>query len=512
MFARTSRNHVFALEGGGDQAWERPRLTSGTLFVLGAMNLIDCINYSLLTPYVDSMVSDFMGRPRNDGSVVQMVGLLIGLYALCEVLFSPLWGYLADCLGRKPVMLIGLAGSAVAPVLFGMASNLPVAFIARGLDGFFCGNIGVAKTYLGEIVDHTNEARGFSFLAVCFSLGLFIGPLLGGQLVDPAHWWPSLFSGTPFERHPYLLPNLTYAFFAAVSWLLGWCFLKETLPPWERTRSRWRSPLVAGLLQDEVNEPRDPSAINARRSEPDRPQKRRETIVALLFLLSYCFLTGYYAAWTQIIALIVALPRSIDGFNFNPEQIGMLQNAAGVGLLSTQLLIYPWLTKRIGFLSCFVCGCLVNSLVTLLFPLYGLMTDPDTFGAWRYAPLMLMMLLGQAAGGFCFPTAFVWINRSLEGKDKGTWNGWGNSLGALFRAIFPPFMDALMSFGLRFGVLGGRYLPIFVNALAGFTSMALAIISVRAQDRIVAAKKRTVAIGDHLHREAAETVVGAWSP
>ena len=53
------------------------------------------------------------------------------------------------------------------------------------LDGFFCGNAGVTKTYLGELVDSSNEASAFGKLSLTFSLGLFIGPMLGGTLSNP---------------------------------------------------------------------------------------------------------------------------------------------------------------------------------------------------------------------------------------------------------------------------------------------------------------------------------------
>jgi len=208
----------------------RPRLTPKTLFVLGAINLIDCINASLLTPYVTSMVSDFMKLEATDPQVGHVVGLLVGLYSVCEVIFSVFWGWLADRIGRKPALLIGLAGSVVAPIMFGLGQSLEVVFFARALDGFFCGNVGVSRTYLGEIVDQSNETQAFNFLSLCFATGLFIGPMLGGQLVYPAHWAPGIFAGTIFDSRPFLLPNLTYAMFALVSWVIGAIFLEETLP------------------------------------------------------------------------------------------------------------------------------------------------------------------------------------------------------------------------------------------------------------------------------------------
>lgn len=320
---------------------------------------------------------------------------------------------------------------------------------------------------LGEIVDSTNEARGFSFLAVCFSLGLLVGPLLGGQFADPAARMPGIFEGTIFERHRFLMPNLVYACFAGVALLLGICFLEESLPASDRKSCGRRQAAECNLL-DTIAE--------------DSPKTRSTSNkITVCFLISYSLLSGYYSAWQQDFVTIVSLPSRVSGFGFSPAQIGMIQNFAGVGLLFTQLLFYPRLTRRFGLLACFVGGCSVNMTVTALFPAYGLMADADTFGKWRYVPLAAMMMLGQAAAGFCFPTMFVWINRSLEGKDRGTWNGWANSLGALSRGLFPPAAGAFLSLGLKSGVGVGRYLPVFVNVLIGASCVALTTLTVRAE-------------------------------
>lgn len=479
MLSSSSRRDSDPTRSG--QEWEKPRLTSGSLFVLGAINLIDCINVSLLTPYVDRMVSDFVGRPTSDAHVIQTVGILIGMYSLIEVVVSPFWGYLADILGRRPVMLIGLAGSAFAPVLFGMADTLPGVFFARGLDGFFCGNLGVTKAYMGELVDSTNEARGFSVLSLSFSMGLVIGPVLGGQLVYPATWLPGVFEGTTFDSHPYLLPNLIYACFAVISWICGFCFLKETLPPERRCCKRRHQP-AGGFLPKDMVESQQSSAEVV--GEQDRPEGWQRTKVALLFLVAYCLLTGYSSVWYQIFVLIVALPRSISGFELEPQAIGMILNAAGVGLILTQLLCYTRATLRWGFLPCYIAGLSANLIVTAFFPVYGLMADPDKFGMWRLAPLAAMIMIGQMGFGFVFPSLFIWINRSLEGKDKGLWNGAINSMGALCRGLFPPIADALLAAGLTYGLPLGRYIPVFLMTLVGVALLALTRWSVFELERI----------------------------
>jgi hypothetical protein len=158
----------------------------------------------------------------------------------------------------------------------------------------------------------------------------------------------------------------------------------------------------------------------------------------------------------------------------------MIQNVAGVALLLTQLLLYPSLTKNFGLVPCFSAGCIVNVIVFAFFPVYGLFADPSEFGFWRYVPLATMMFIGQAAIGFCFPTMFVWVNRSLEGKDKGTWNGFTNAVAAICRSIFPPAMDALLALGLKSSLPLGRYLPVFVNAVVGFVCLVLTTATARA--------------------------------
>lgn len=441
----------------------KPTLTTGTLLVLGVMNLIDCINVSLLMPYIDSMISTLMAQPTNAPSVVHTVGVLVGFYSLCEIVFCPFWGALSDRIGRRPVLLVGLAGSAVAPVIFGMARSIQVAFLGRGLDGFFCGNVGVSKTYLGELVDETNEARGFGCLAVCFSLGLIIGPMLGGSLSNPASWAPTWFSGTIFDSHPYLLPNLTYACLAVSAWFVGWIFLDETLPD--------KTIATSGKLNEALL---PASGDRGPRRSVDRSLFGGYSRKLVLSVLLYGNLTGYAGCWTQNFVLIVALPRSLGGFAMSPHEIGSVMNFGGFGLLLVQLFVFPAFIKRFGFFRAFAFGWILHSVVTLLLPVYALMADPEVFGTWRYLPLASMCFFGQAGLGFCFPTAFVWINRALGSSDRGSVNGVANSLGALCRALYPPFSSVLLSLGLGSSLSVGRYLPVFVMSFVGTASWCLA--------------------------------------
>eukprot|EP00933_Yihiella_yeosuensis_P074742 TRINITY_DN8377_c0_g3_i1.p1 TRINITY_DN8377_c0_g3~~TRINITY_DN8377_c0_g3_i1.p1 ORF type:complete len:568 (-),score=62.44 TRINITY_DN8377_c0_g3_i1:178-1848(-) len=492
---------------GSDGSWQPPRLNSKTLFVLGAMNMIDCININLLNPYVDEMVSDLLGKSPDEPEVAQTVGLLIGLYSLCEVLFSVLWGTIADRIGRKPALLIGLGGSVIAPIMFGLGKSLPMIFTARALDGFFCGNIGVTRTYLGEIVDETNEAKGFSFLAVNFSLGLFIGPMLGGELVYPARWAPGLFAGTIFETYPYLLPNLTYAIFALVAWIIGAIFLEETLP--RSKRCKWGRRAAEDLLNDQgpglqrqhsmtpgtdpigapagfcLDEAEDARILQVEGESTERSSKWCCLYPRTLFqvLMAYCTLSGFTAAGNQLFILLVCLPRSADGWALKPSEIGILQNIGAAALLLTQTCFYPRWTKRFGFYKVFCCGWILMLSSYLLFPVYGLFADPSIYGFWRFVPLGCMQFVLATAGGMVFPTAFAFINRAAAGMDRGAVNGWSNSTGALCRASFPPFSAWLLTMGMKTGHPWGRYLPIYLNGFVSCVALIFALPGLRKIDK-----------------------------
>eukprot|EP00931_Biecheleriopsis_adriatica_P096725 TRINITY_DN70410_c0_g1_i1.p1 TRINITY_DN70410_c0_g1~~TRINITY_DN70410_c0_g1_i1.p1 ORF type:complete len:560 (+),score=31.04 TRINITY_DN70410_c0_g1_i1:158-1681(+) len=487
------------------------------------MNMIDCINVNLLTPYVDKMVSQFLNKSPDEPEVAQTVGLLVGLYSLCEVCLSPVWGALADRIGRKPALLIGLAGSVLAPIMFGLGQSLPVVFAARALDGIFCGNVGVTRTYLGEIVDESNEAKGFGFLSICFSVGLFIGPLLGGELVYPAQWAPGVFSGTVFDDYPFLLPNLTYACFAAVAWIIGAVFLEETLPEGERCQCRRRQDRrhftrqlsnLSGQLTPGVDPTGAPAVYftdDASEAVPvDNPLTAHQQKPCLCtslthVIIAFCALSGYTSANAQLFVLIVSFPCSTGGFGFGPQQIGALQTVAAAALMISNICVYPRATKRFGFLQCFLVGWCVNNLATLLFPVYGLFADPDKYGFWRYVPLACMQIFLAISGNMMFPTSFAFINRAAEGHDRGTVNGWANSAGALCRAFFPPAASFVLTIGSESRMAMGRYLPLFVNSLVSTLLLLVSIPGLRKIDQQKARQVNLQAPPRNLSNEGLES-------
>lgn len=84
------------------------------------------------------------------------------------------WGWLSDKKGRRPILLLGLIGNIVTMLVFGASQSLAMAILARLFSGLLNGNIGVAKTYLGEITDETNQAKGMSLISVTWGVGVIM--------------------------------------------------------------------------------------------------------------------------------------------------------------------------------------------------------------------------------------------------------------------------------------------------------------------------------------------------
>ena len=95
-------------------------------------------------------------------------------FGLAQFIGSFYWGLLSDRYGRRPVLLFGLLGSTVCMVMFGTSKSLPFALVTRGLNGLLNGNSGVARTYMREITDSTNQARGFALFGTAWGVGRWV--------------------------------------------------------------------------------------------------------------------------------------------------------------------------------------------------------------------------------------------------------------------------------------------------------------------------------------------------
>lgn len=146
------------------------------------------------------------------------LGLLFSCFSAMQFLFAPMWGRLSDRIGRKPVLVGGLLGTAAAYLLFARAESAPMLYASRLLAGFFGANLAAAQAYIADVTDAKSRAKGMGLLGAAFGLGFTFGPLMGGELSGcSADWVGSRFA----------LPGYVAAAFSVAAALFGAVMLQE---------------------------------------------------------------------------------------------------------------------------------------------------------------------------------------------------------------------------------------------------------------------------------------------
>lgn len=182
-------------------------------------------------PYVYQMVESFHVTD-NDRKIALYAGMITSSFTFAEFSAGMFWGRMSDRIGRKPVLVMGLIGTAISMIVFGFAPNLATAMVARALGGLLNGNIGVLQTTVAEIVTvKEHQPRAYSIMPFVWCLGSIIGPAMGGALAQPCDNYPWLFQrGTIFDSFPFLLPNLVCVVVLSSGIIVGLLFLEETHP------------------------------------------------------------------------------------------------------------------------------------------------------------------------------------------------------------------------------------------------------------------------------------------
>jgi MFS family permease len=168
--------------------------------------IVDLIGFGIVMPVLPFWATELGASPTT-------IGLLLTAYAAAQFVCAPLWGRLSDRIGRRPVLLLTIAGTSAALLLLGLARSLPWLFAARLLAGAFAANIGVASAYIADVTAPAERTRWMGLLGASFGVGFVLGPAIGGGL--------SLLG--------YAAPMLAAAALAACNWV--WAVFSLPEPP-----------------------------------------------------------------------------------------------------------------------------------------------------------------------------------------------------------------------------------------------------------------------------------------
>jgi multidrug resistance protein len=142
------------------------------LAVLIAVNFVDMIGFMIVLPLLPFYALKLHAS-------AETIGRLIASFSIAQLLAAPLWGRVSDRYGRRPALLIGLSASAIAYVVFGLASSVWLLFLSRLVQGAGGGTTGVAQAYVADTVEPADRARALGWLSAATSAGVMVGPAIG---------------------------------------------------------------------------------------------------------------------------------------------------------------------------------------------------------------------------------------------------------------------------------------------------------------------------------------------
>jgi DHA1 family tetracycline resistance protein-like MFS transporter len=110
------------------------------------------------------------------------VGLLVSIYAVCQLVAGPMLGRMSDHMGRRPLLLVSQIGTLIGFLILAFANSLWLVFLSRAIDGLTAGNLSLAQAYISDVTKPEERAKSFALIGIAFGLGFLVGPGISGFL------------------------------------------------------------------------------------------------------------------------------------------------------------------------------------------------------------------------------------------------------------------------------------------------------------------------------------------
>jgi DHA1 family tetracycline resistance protein-like MFS transporter len=384
---------------------------------------VDMMGFGLILPLLPYYAETFGATPL-------LIGFLVASFAAGSLVGAPLMGRLSDRYGRRPILLLSVAGTFTGYVLLGFAQPIGsilanafgspdvnmfiigILFLSRMIDGLTGGNITVAQAYISDITDESNRSSGFGVIGAAFGLGFIIGPAVGGLL---SQWG-------------YNIPAFAAACLAFINLLSIFFFLPESLAKerWEGSHGQHREAVTLKALTEALNRPK----------------------VGPLLLVRF-FQMMAFSMFLTVFALLAQ--RRLD---LNSQTTGLILAFVGLYSLLLQGVGIRILTKR------FKDGSIIVMSLWLMFIGYI---------GWAITPnhlIMLIAILPLAGGGWIANTIIASsISKAVAPGEIGGMLGINSSVENITRVISPSIGGVLFgSFGMwALGVFSASMILIAIS-------------------------------------------------
>lgn len=363
--------------------------------------LIDLLGFGIIIPILP-VISSHYPVPAL-GGVGVAAGILMAAYSLLQMVCSPFWGRLSDRFGRRPILLLSLAGSTTSYLIFALADSYWMLLASRVLAGVCSANITAAQAYIADITSEKDRTAGMGLIGMAFGLGFAFGPVLGGgatRLWQVIHPVGDLHMGPGLAACAICGANLIWAALA----------LPESLPPERRGQVHFRR---FATTREALANLRGP-AIGP--------------LIILFFLATFSF-ANLEVSFSMYAGRVLKLDQEmIYGF------------FVFYGLLMA--LVQGWLVRKaIRYLpeeSLMIPGLALLALGLVLLPL-----------SFRIPYAMFTMIFMAAGQGIANPCILSLISRATDAQAQGNVFGTTQAASSLARIIGPIFGGIFFDFGPR---------------------------------------------------------------
>lgn len=334
---------------------------------------LDLVGFGIVVPILGRYAERF-------GASGLEVGLMFATFSVAQMICAPILGRVSDRVGRKPVIIFSLVGTAVGSVITGLAGSLWVLFLGRALDGASGASVAVAQGAVADIAPPEDRARLIGLLGAAFGVGFVVGPALGGLAA----------LGGPH------VPFFVAGGIAAVNAVVALVRLPETKPDTSHVQSRGRQ---RGALS---------------------PALQRFAVVGLLSMLGFAGFEATFSLWGE------------KKFNFTEGTASLVFVFVGVSLVLVQSSLIGPFTKKFGSRKLLRIGLALVALGLLLLSITS--TWPLLFIA------LFLLSLGQ---GFSGPSGSALVVELAPVERRGEAIGYQQSTAAFGRIAGPVVAGAL---------------------------------------------------------------------
>jgi MFS transporter, DHA1 family, tetracycline resistance protein len=350
--------------------------------------VIDITGWGIIIPVMPKLMQQLTGKPLTE--VATIGGLMLFAYSAMQFLFSPILGGLSDKYGRRPVILLSLAGFAADYLFQALAPSIGWLFVGRLLAGITGASITTASAYIADISTPEKRAQNFGLIGAAFGIGFVLGPLIGGLCSQ-------LGTRAPF----YVAAGLTL-----LNFLYGYFVLPESLAKENRRPFDWKRANPIGSLK----------------------QLRKYPVVTglsialtLLYIASHAvqsnwsFYTMYKFGWSET---MVGISLAV---------VGLLVGAVQGGLIR-------YLVPKIGQTKAVYAGLLLYLVGMILFSVAS--------QGW----MMFVFLVPYCLGGISGPSMQGIMSNAVPPNEQGELQGALTSLMSLTSIIGPLIMTNLFAY------------------------------------------------------------------